>query len=285
MGLFANVGENGEDHRMIFEKKTNRRLWDAWTDLHFASEFYDVDGFRQGQLSLPSCDIEAVGSVEGLSLLHLQCHFGMDTLSWARLGATVTGVDFSGKSIARARQLAEECEIEARFVETDVYAVSEHLAETFDLVVATAGVLPWLPDLSRWAQEVAKMLRPGGRFYLREFHPQLQVLDETSVDLEAPLLRYPYFPIGESICSGGAGSYAVPEASVETVSYEWPYTVGGAVQALLDAGLELTAMKEFPYTTYRALPWLEEDAEGNWRWPGEYAFFPLMYALQARKAG
>lgn len=268
---------------MTPEKKANRQLWDAWTDLHFASDFYDVDRFREGGLSLPNCDIEAVGNVKGLSLLHLQCHFGMDTLSWARLGARATGIDFSSSAIARARQLAEECSIPARFIEADLYATPKQLPETFDIVLTTAGVLPWLPDLAAWGKVIAAMLRPGGRFYLREFHPQAQVLDASSPDAGAPILRFPYFPTGEGICSGSIGTYAVPHASVETVSYEWPHTVAEAVQSLLDAGLELTAMKEFPYTTYRAIPWLEKDDKGNWRWPGEHAFMPLMYSLQARK--
>lgn len=268
---------------MTPEKKANRDLWDAWTEFHFTSDFYDVEKFRAGGSTLPPCDRDAVGPVDDLSILHLQCHFGMDTLSWARLGAKVTGIDFSENAISRARQLAAECDLPARFIETDLYSVPEKLSEQFDWVITTAGVLPWLPDLNRWAKVVAQMLRPGGRFYLREFHPQAQVIDETSPDPDAPRFRYSYFPTGEGICSGTTGTYAVPHAPVETVSYEWPHTVAETVQALLNSGLQLTAIEEFPYTTYRALPWLEKDSDGNWRWPGPHAFLPLMYSLQAVK--
>lgn len=268
---------------MTPETKANRQLWDEWTDLHFTSDFYGVSDFRDGGLSLPPCDREAVGPVDGLSLLHLQCHFGMDTLSWARLGARVTGLDFSERAIGRARELAAQCGLSARFACADVYRTPAVIADRFDVVVTTAGVIPWLPDLPCWARVVKQMLRPGGVFYLREFHPVPQVLDETSSDPGAPALRYPYFPTGEGICSGSTGSYAVPHADVETVSYEWPHTVAEVLQALLDAGLQLQAVREFPFTTYPALPWLEKGEDGNWRWPGEHAVLPLMYSVKATR--
>lgn len=267
---------------MTPETKTNRRLWDAWSDLHFNSEFYDVDRFRRGGITLPQCDLDGVGDVTGKSLVHLQCHFGMDTLSWARLGATATGLDFSAKSIELARQLAEECGLDVKFVEADVYAALEVLGERFDRVVTTAGVLPWLPNVTRWAQVVAKLLRPGGRFYLREFHPVAQVLDETSPDPGAPYLRYPYFPTGDNICSTVSGSYAVPQATVETTSHEWPHTVAEVVQALINAGLQIETMREYPYTTYKSFPWLVRHEDRTWRWPGEHAPLPLMYSIGAK---
>lgn len=266
---------------MTPETKANRQLWDEWTDLHFDSAFYGVEQFRQGGLSLPPCDVDALGPVEGLSLLHLQCHFGLDSLSWTRLGARVTGLDFSERAIEKARQLAAQCGLKARFVCADVYQAPEEIPEQFDRVVTTAGILPWLPDVGAWARVVAKMLRPGGTFYLREFHPVSQVLDEASDDPGAPHLRYPYFPSGEVICSGSTGSYAVPQSAVETVSYEWPHTFAEVLQALLDAGMRLEAIREFPFTTYRAFPWLVRGTDGNWRWPGECAFLPLMYSIKA----
>lgn len=272
-----------EDSCVPREIEANRHLWDVWTDLHFASEFYDVDQFRKGGLTLPSYDLEAVGPVEGKSLLHLQCHFGMDTLSWARLGARVTGLDFSGRSIERARELAGDCGIDARFVQADVYETPQRIFDTFDLVVTTAGVLPWLPDVQRWAKVVAQMLRPGGKFYLREFHPIAQTLDGKPEDSRTPIFRYPYFSTGKVICSGSTGSYAEPQSAVETVSYEWPHAVGEVVQALLDAGLRLTMMREFPFATYRALPWLEQGKDGNWHWPGTHDVLPLMYSIAAEK--
>ena len=144
--------------------RSNRELWDAWTKIHVASEFYDVEGFRNGTRPIRIADYERdeVGPVDGLSLLHLQCHFGLDTLSWARLGATVTGADFSPEAVAAARALASEVGIEARFVESDVYGLPGVLDEQFDIVYTSGGVLEWLPDIARWGQVAAGFVRPGG---------------------------------------------------------------------------------------------------------------------------
>ena len=263
----------------------NRRTWDAWAPLHFESPFYGVEDFRRGGISLPSFDLQAVGTVEGIRLLHLQCHFGMDTLSWRRLGAEVTGVDFSSKAIHLARHLANECGLVARFLEADVYDTPRLLNEEFDLVVTTAGVLPWLPDISRWARVVAAMLRPGGRFYLREFHPFGQIFGPDRDPPGLPSIRYPYFPVESPIRESGTGTYAAPDSSVDCETCEWSHPVSAVIQALLASGLSLTAIAEFPFTTYQAFPWLECRKDGLWYWPGATASVPLMYSLQAQRPG
>lgn len=144
--------------------RSNRELWDAWTKIHVASAFYDVASFRNGERPIRLADYgrEEVGSVEGKSLLHLQSHFGLDTLSWARLGATVTGVDFSGEAIAAARVLAGEVGIAARFIDSDVYRLPEVLDEQFDVVYTSGGVLGWLSDIAGWGRVAAQFVRPGG---------------------------------------------------------------------------------------------------------------------------
>lgn len=159
------MGDNGQ------RLQRNRHAWDLRTAAHLDTEFYDVDAFRRGGLSLRGLEREELGDVQGQSLLHLQCHFGLDTLSWARLGATVTGVDFSQDSIAAARSLAAETGIEAAFVCSDIYDLPKALDGEFGIVVTTYGVLPWLPDLAEWGRIVASFLRPGGRFCLVEIHP------------------------------------------------------------------------------------------------------------------
>jgi len=261
----------------------NRRTWDTWADIHFESEFYGVEAFRRGELSLPGIDRSALEPVTGLRLLHLQCHFGMDTLSWARLGADVTGVDFSPRAIALARRLADECGVAAAFVEADVYATPERVTGRFDRVVATAGVLPWLPDLQRWGAVVARMLKPGGRFYLREFHPISQIFSPVNGSAEAPLIRYPYFPTAEPVRESGAGTYAQSDAEVTTTTCEWSHPLTDVIQALVDAGLVIVTAREFPYTTYQALPWLELYDDGYWYWPMSIQPIPLMYSVQAVK--
>lgn len=147
--------------------KTNRGLWDGWAALHARSAFYDVAGFRDGKSSLKATELAEVGNVDGKRLLHLQCHLGLDTLSWARLGADVTGVDFSERAIAEARALAADCDLPARFVCQDVLELD--LGERFDLVFASYGVLCWIRDRRRWARVAARHLAPGGSLYLIEF--------------------------------------------------------------------------------------------------------------------
>jgi 2-polyprenyl-3-methyl-5-hydroxy-6-metoxy-1,4-benzoquinol methylase len=153
--------------------RKNRELWDAWTKIHVDSAFYDVPSFRDGArpIRLADYEREEVGTVEGRTLLHLQCHFGLDTLSWARLGATVTGMDFSEEAIAAARALAAELGIAATFIASDLYRLPEVLDEQFDIVYTSRGVLGWLPDIAAWGRVAAQFVRPGGFLYVTEIHP------------------------------------------------------------------------------------------------------------------
>ena len=167
---------------------SNRALWDHWTKLHAASAFYDVDGFKQGTSTLMPVERDELGDVASKTMLHLQCHFGLDTLSWARVGAVVTGVDFSPDAIAMARSLSEELNIPATFLCANIYDLSETLDTLFDIVFTSYGVLTWLPDLDRWAQTVAHSLKPGGTFYIVEFHPFVSMLDD-----DGERIAYPYF--------------------------------------------------------------------------------------------
>ena len=158
--------------------RTNRELWDAWTGIHRGSAFYGVDAFLSGESSLSGIEREAVGDVSGKRLLHLQCHFGMDSLSWARLGAEVTGVDFSPRAIDAARDLAVQAGLEAEFLCADVTRLPAAWSGRFDIVFTSYGVLPWLPDLVSWAGTIARVLRPGGAFHLVEFHPLTGMLHD-----------------------------------------------------------------------------------------------------------
>ncbi|HWC39575.1 MAG TPA: class I SAM-dependent methyltransferase [Acidimicrobiales bacterium] len=262
--------------------RVNRAKWDELVELHAASGFYDLDGFRRGRTSLRSLELGEVGDVSGQRLLHLQCHFGLDTLSWARLGAAVTGVDFSPRAIELARSLAEELDIAARFVCADLYDLPEVLEGSFDIVYSSYGVLCWLADLPRWAEIVASFLVPGGRFHLVELHPFAGILDDESEELA---VRWPYFRRREPIRYDRQGTYADRSAELEhTVSYSWPSPLGDVITSVSKAGLRVTSLREFPQAGEQLLPRLRRDEDGWWRLPeGERDRLPLTYALRAVK--
>jgi SAM-dependent methyltransferase len=265
----------------------NRALWDEWTAIHARSEFYDVEGWKAGRHPLRGFLIDEVGDVAGKDLLHLQCHFGLDTLSWARRGARVTGVDFSGRAITLARSLAADTGLDARFVQSDVLELDQVLDGDFEVVFTSFGVLGWLPDLTRWAKVVARFVRPGGTFYLAEFHPSAQAMDDG--DVTEPRLAYPYFPSPQPLAFPTQGSYADPDAKVEQpVEYGWSHSIGEIVTVLAEAGLRIEFLHEFPFTVFRAMPFLveSEDQDGSrtWRLPEPWdGKLPLTFSLKATK--
>jgi SAM-dependent methyltransferase len=206
----------------------------------------------------------------------------MDTLCLARLAGAVTGVDFSSRAIAHARQLAADTGIAARFVESDVYALSDVLDEQFDVVFSSYGVLGWLPDLTRWAQIVARHLRPGGRFAIVEGHPTMWMFDnDHPTELR---VRYPYFAGAEPlVLPPTGGNYADPTATVTKTEYSWPHSLAEIVTALLDAGLRLESLREYDHTVWRAFPFLVETAPRRWEQPPDRPHIPLLFALTATR--
>jgi 2-polyprenyl-3-methyl-5-hydroxy-6-metoxy-1,4-benzoquinol methylase len=265
-------------------KKANLALWNEWTALHARSDFYDVAGFKAGKTSLNPLEMEELGNVAGKTLLHLQCHFGLDSLSWARLGARVTGVDFSDQAIALARSLSQEVGVEAEFVCSDVYELPQVLAGQFDIVYTSYGVLAWLPDLRKWATVIAQFLKPGGIFYMAEFHPFAMVFDnsETATGLR---LQYPYFHTAEPMVFDVQGSYIDRQAQVtQKVEYEWDHSLGEILDALIAAGLRLEFLHEFSYCTYAMFPSLmEQCSDGMWRLKEGDGSIPLMFSIKASK--
>jgi len=268
------------DFRLI-----NRPLWESWAAINHASANYDVAGFRAGGVRLRQYEIDEVGDVAGKDLLHLQCHFGIDTLSWARLGARVTGVDFSERAIADARALAAEIGQPAMFVCCDVLDLPAHLQGDFDVVYTSRGVLGWLPDLERWAQVIARFLRPGGTFYITEMHPFVWPFDDREGTTELRV-HYPYFPRAEPVVIPVKGSYADRETHVkQTEEHVWPHSIGEIVTVLASAGLRIELLHEWPFLAWE-LPFLVEHPDGNdtWQLPehqdGE---IPLMFSLRATK--
>ena len=258
----------------------NRANWDERVAIHIASEFYDVDAFRSGRVTVHAWEIDEVGPVDGMDLLHLQCHFGLDTLSWARLGARVVGLDFSQPAIAHAEALASELGIEARFLCASVYDLPPELCAAFDVVYTSHGVLCWLPDLRGWAATIASALRPGGRFYISEFHPFMDVF-ASDVSNNALQPEISYFD-REAHRYEGSGTYADLEAATtNNVTYEWHHTLGDVVSELTGAGLQIELLRERPFTLFQRFSFLEQR-DGAYRTPPGVEL-PLMFSLRARK--
>jgi len=265
------AGDEGE--RML----KNRQAWDLRTPVHLKSEFYGLASFKQGRNSLRPIEQEEVGDVRGQSLLHLQCHFGMDTLSWARLGARVTGTDFSEKAIAAARSLAAEVGLKAHFICANLYDLPDVLDEEFDIVVTTYGVLSWLPDLDAWAGVVAHFLRPGGTFCIVEIHPNWSFIDEVDGKLQVADSVFRSDPWEtETVETYADGADLPPHPE-----YNWPWTVGGLVTALIKAGLHIERLRELPVDVRQRVPSMVRSVDGYWRLPGDP--LPLMVACVARR--
>lgn len=260
----------------------NRKLWDELVRINAGSKLYDVAGFKAGKCTLDPIELEEVGDVAGKTLLHLQCHFGQDSMSWARLGAKVTGVDFSPKAIDLARSLARELALDVRFICADVCDLPSALAEEFDVVFTSLGVLCWLRDLGEWARVVARYLRSGGMFYLREAHPIVNVFDNSRA-AEGLDVRHSYFHKLEPTRWEPECSCADPSAVVQYPSFEWTHSLSDIVNALLGAGLRLEFLHEFPYLSHDHFPFMEQGAEGRWRIKGKPDTIPLMFSIRATK--
>jgi SAM-dependent methyltransferase len=262
----------------------NRKLWNAWTKIHENSAFYDNASFKAGRNTLRSIELEELGDVRGKSLLHLQCHFGQDTFSWARLGAQVTGVDLADEAIKLAQSLAAELNLDARFICANIYDLNEVLREQFDIVFTSYGVLAWLDDLATWAESIAQHLKPGGTFYIVEIHPFADMLDDWDNGGEQLGIRYPYFQSAEPFVYDAETSYAEPEAkhTEPITNYQWSHSLGEILNALINAGLKIQFLHEFPMNVFRQLPMMEER-DGWWRLPEGMPELPFLFSLKAKK--
>ena len=262
----------------------NRAWWDATVPVHVASEFYDVEGWLAEERGPRAREAAVIGDVTGLDLVHLQCHFGKDTLSWARAGARVTGLDFSEPAIEAARALAERAGLADRSecVCADVHRAAEALGgRTFDLVYVSLGALCWLPSVDAWADQVAALLRPGGRLYVHETHPLNQALADDDLTVV-----HPYFEQHEPYEDTEAGTYADPtatEALPGDPTYGWSHGLGEIVTALLARGLRLDLLEEHDWTSFARFPWLVQTDEETFVTPGGRVRVPLSFTLVASR--
>lgn len=259
----------------------NREKWDESVPLHVVAPLYDVPSFLRGRSTLRSIEVKELGSVRGKSLLHLQCHFGLDTLSWGRLGARVTGVDFSLPAVRAARRLAREAGIEARFIRSNVYDLADHLTGQFDIVYTGKGAMCWLPDVDGWAKVVARFLRPGGRFYVLDDHPFAEIFpnDSPCTSLQP---KIPYFETG-ALREEYDRTYATSVKMKHKVSYSWLHPLSKTLSALASHGLTIESVREYPYSHWKRYPFMAEDQQGYWHLTQQKGLIPLMWSLTARR--
>ncbi|HMK03089.1 MAG TPA: class I SAM-dependent methyltransferase [Ferruginibacter sp.] len=262
----------------------NKASWNKRTAVHKDSAFYDLASFKEGKTSLNKIELDEVGDVNGKTLLHLQCHFGMDTMSWAREGATVMGVDFSDEAIKLAQELAAELNIPAIFICANIYDLVNSLKVSpaggdlkgaFDIVFTSYGTIGWLPDLDKWAAIVAYYLKPGGIFYIADFHPVLWMMDDNR-----ERIKYNYFNT-ETITEEISGTYTDRDAPIRSVEHGWNHSFMEIINALTRHGLEIVQFNEFSYSPYNCFSNLEQGEDGMWRIKGMDEKMPVMYSIKA----
>ena len=265
----------------------NKELWDELSQLHYGSESedYNVKSFLEGQTTLKSYEVEEMGDVKGKSLLHLQCHFGLDTLSWAREGAIVTGIDLSSDGIRLAKILAESANLKANFIESNLYNLPKVLSEKFDIVYTSIGVLCWLNDLKEWGKIIGNYLKPGGFFYIAEIHPFSYVFDNETHDIKDLQVYYDYFHHLEPFEFESDGTYAAIETKIEPKKqYEWAHSISDVINSLIEAGLRIEFLNEYPFTVWKQFPFAELENDGYYRLKDQKGEIPLLFTLKAIKS-
>ena len=263
------------DYTKHFE--TNKATWNNKVKVHSKSDMYHLEAFKKGKSSLMPYEIEALGDVKGKSLLHLQCHFGQDTLSWSRAGATCTGVDLSDEGIKLATELNTELNQDATFVCCNVLDTSKFIKDTFDIVFTSYGVIGWLPDLKPWGQMIAEKLNKGGVFYIAEFHPIVWMFDYLD---DKPIMKYGYMQ-DEAIYEEYEGTYANQADKMISKEYGWNHGLSEVINALTSAGLQIDYLNEHDASPYNVLPDLIENEKGMFETKDK--LYPLIFELKATK--
>ncbi len=255
----------------------NKQTWNTKTEVHLTSDFYDVPSFLEGKSSLNSIEIALLGDVKGKKILHLQCHFGQDSLSLARLGATVTGVDFSEKAIEKAKEFTEKLHLDATFICCDLYDAPQFIAEQIDIVFTSYGTIGWLPDLDNWAALVSRFLKPNGKFVMADFHPVVWMFDNDFKEV-----FYSYFNV-EPIYETETGSYAEREANIETHTISWNHSITDILNSLIGNGIEINSFQEYDYSPYNCFNESEEYEKGKYRIKHFQNKIPMVYAILGTK--
>jgi SAM-dependent methyltransferase len=255
----------------------NKQAWNDKTDVHIASEFYDNEGFLKGKSTLNAIELELLGDVSEKRILHLQCHFGQDTMTFARMGASAVGVDLSDKAIQRASEFANQLNLDATFVCCDIYDAPKYIDEKFDIVFTSYGTIGWLPNLEKWAQVISHFLKPDGQFVMADFHPLVWMYDNDFKEV-----FYSYFNI-EPIVEEEPGTYAETQADLQTKSVGWNHPISEILNSLLQSGLELKQFNEFDYSPYNCFTEMEEFEAGKFRIKAFGNKIPMVYSILATK--
>jgi 2-polyprenyl-3-methyl-5-hydroxy-6-metoxy-1,4-benzoquinol methylase len=255
----------------------NQHYWNMRVELHMASRMYNLEGFLKGQSSLNATELVEIGVVKGKSLCHLQCHFGQDSISWARLGAKVVGLDFSDKAIEEARKLNFRTSADAEFVCANVLEAASAINQKFDIVFTSYGTIGWIPDLSLWAKQIIELLKPGGFFYIVDFHPVIWMYNN-----ELTEIQYSYFNI-DKIEETISGSYANKEAELSGECVGWNHPISEILNALINSGLRLDFLNEFGFSWYDVFPDLEVREQGGFKHKRFGEKIPMMYSIKCTK--
>ncbi len=255
----------------------NKKLWNLKVDSHMRSDFYDVNNFLKGKSSLNTIELDLLGDLTGKSILHLQCHFGQDTISLRRMGAKATGVDLSNEAIEQATLLTEKTKTDAKFICCDIYDLPNHLDEKFDIVFTSYGTIGWLPDLNKWAKIISKFLKTGGSFIFVEFHPVIWMFDD---DLEK--IKYRYFNSGP-IIETEIGTYADKSAKIEAEYITWNHSMSEVINSLISNDLEINSLNEYDYSPYDCFNKTIENSPNKFQIEHLENKIPMVYSITATK--
>jgi len=255
----------------------NKNSWNIKTEFHIKSDFYDMASFRKGKTSLKEIELDLLGDIKGLKILHLQCHFGQDTISLQKLGGTVTGIDLSDKAINYAKEIAEELNAKAEFICCDIYDLPQHLNQQFDMVFTSYGVIGWLPDLNKWAHIISQFLKPKGKLIFVEFHPVVWMFDD-----EFEKVGYNYFNDG-AIKETFEGTYADRDAPIIQEYVMWNHGLSEVINSLTNNGLEINLLNEYDYSPYNCFKHTIEFEPKKFRIAHIGNKIPMVYAILATK--
>jgi SAM-dependent methyltransferase len=255
----------------------NKKSWNNKVETHLKSSFYDLEGFVNGNSSLNDIELNLLGDIQGKRILHLQCHFGQDTISLERLGAVVTGVDLSDKAIESAREIAKNTNSEAQFICCDLYDLPNHLHEKFDIIFTSYGTIGWLPDLEKWAKIIAEYLKPNGEFVFVEFHPVVWMFDDNFENI-----AYRYFNSG-AILETETGTYADENANISQDNIVWNHSLSEVINSLIINGLEINSMQELDYSPYNCFNNTIEFEPKKFRIKHLEDKIPMVFSIKATK--
>lgn len=255
----------------------NKKTWNDKTEVHLTSDFYDQDNFLKGKSSLNEIELALLGEIHGKKILHLQCHFGQDSMSLARMGAQVTGVDLSDKAIEKAQEFSSKLGLNTKFVCCDLYDAPNHINEQFDIVFTSYGTIGWLPDLDKWAKVITQFLKPNGKFIMAEFHPVVWMFDNHFKEI-----FYNYFNI-EPIIEEESGTYADRTAAIEAKTITWNHPTSEVLNSLIQNGLQINSFNEYDYSPYNCFNETEEFDPGKFRIKHLDNKIPMVFSLTATK--